>query len=403
MPKALVLVRNTVSHDARVLREAGLLRELGYDVLVAGVVSAHERETAFELDGIRVVRLVGPRQLAGRLLARRGGNREAKEHVDEDATLRYGRVRRLLVTAAFNIQGIAVVLRTSPDLVHANDFDTMWIGVAAKLLRGSRLVYDAHELWPDQDGDPGWRPWLVVCEWLFVHIADARVTVSPGCAEAIARRYRVASPVVVRNVPDRVLETAEPRLGEALGVYVGVLAPSRGLEQAVRALPGAPGLRLRLIGPDTDGFSAKITREAEHAGVADRVELLPPVAPGEIIDAIAGARLGLILIQPTSLSHRLSLPNKLFEYVAAGVPVLASDLPVIGPLVRGEGLGEVVAPDDVDGIAAAMRRLADAEASADLRLRLRKFAERSTWAQEKHRLAEVYESERRPRAASADS
>jgi glycosyltransferase involved in cell wall biosynthesis len=295
------------------------------------------------------------------------------------------------------------VLRTSPDLVHANDYDTMWIGVAAKLLRGSRVVYDAHELWPDQDGDPGWRPWLTACEWLFVRLADARVTVSPGCAEAIARRYRVAAPVVVRNVPDRVLETAEPRLDEAFGVYVGVLAPSRGLEQAVRALPAAPGLRLRLIGPDAEGFSAQIALEAEHAGVADRVEILPPVPPAEVIDAIAGALLGLVLIQPTSLSHRLSLPNKLFEYVAAGIPVLASDLPVIGPLVRNEGLGEVVAPDDVDGIATAMRRLADAEASAVLRLRLRKFAERSTWALEKHRLAEVYESACRLRAASAES
>jgi glycosyltransferase involved in cell wall biosynthesis len=403
MPKALVLVRNTVSHDARVLREAGLLQELGYDVLVVGVVSPAMRETSFSLDGIRVVRLVGPRQLAERLLRRRGGDTSANEAAEAPASARHGRVRRLVVTVAFVIQGIAVALRTSPDLVHANDYDTMWIGVAAKLLRGSRLVYDAHELWPDQDGDQGWRPWLIACEWLFVHLADARVTVSPGCAEAIARRYRVAAPVVVRNVPDRVLETAEPRQEEALAVYVGLLAPSRGLEQAVRALPAARGLRLRLIGPDAESFSAQIAREAEHAGVAERVEILPPVPPAQVIDAIAGARLGLVLIQPTSLSHRLSLPNKLFEYVAAGVPVLASDLPVIGPLVRQEGLGEVVAPDDIDGIAGAMRRLADADPSADFRPRLREFAKRSTWAHEKHLLAEVYESLRRPRAASAAS
>lgn len=403
MPKALVLVRNTVSHDARVLREADLLQELGYDVLVVGVVSPAERETALAFDGIRVVRLVGPRQLATRLLKRRGGRPGTDGAAEAPAVARHGRGRRLLVTVAFVVQGIAVALRTSPDLVHANDYDTMWIGVAAKMLRGSRLVYDAHELWPDQDGAPGWRPWLIACEWLFVHLADARVTVSPGCAEAIARRYRVASPVVVRNVPDRVLERAEPHLDEALAVYVGVLAPSRGLEQAVRALPAAPGLRLRLIGPDDEGFSAQITREAEQAGVADRVEIRPPVPPAEVIDAIAGARLGLVLIQPTSLSHRLSLPNKLFEYVAAGIPVLASDLPVIAPLVRHEGLGEVVAPDDVDAISAAMRRLADAGASEGFRPGLREFAKRSAWAHEKHLLAEVYESLCRPRAASAAS
>jgi glycosyltransferase involved in cell wall biosynthesis len=76
---------------------------------------------------------------------------------------------------------------------------------------------------------------------------------------------------------------------------------------------------------------------------------------------------------------------------------------VIAPLVRQEGLGEVVAPDDVDAIAAALRRLADDDASPTFRLRLREFAERSTWPREKHLLAEVYESLRRPRAASAAS
>jgi glycosyltransferase involved in cell wall biosynthesis len=407
MRRALVLVRNAVSHDSRVLREARVLRDLGFDVLVAGVVSQHERETTLDVDGIRVVRLLGPLQLVKRLGRRHGagaGVAAAGETSPATRMTRAGGLRRALVTLAFNLQGVALAWRTSPALVHANDYDTMWIGIAAKVLRGSRLVYDAHELWPDRDGRREWRLRLIATEFLFVRVADATTTVSPGCAEVMAARYRVPPPVVVRNLPEHPTQQEKPRASEPpVAVYVGILAPGRGIEQTVKALAGAPRLRLRLIGPDAEGFSAQIAREAEHAGVADRVEILPPVPPAEVIDAIAGARLGLVLIQPTSLSHRLSLPNKLFEYVAAGIPVLASDLPVIGPLVRDEGLGEVVAPDDIDGIAAAMRRLADGEASAGLRPRLRKFAERSTWALEKNLLAEVYESVRRPRAASADS
>lgn len=409
MGTALVLVRNDVSHDARVLREARLLRDLGYDVLVAGVVSQRERTTELDVDGIPLVRLLGPRRLALRFLPRRGGRTD--EGTDPIQDLSAGtpggsRIRRLLVTVAFNVQGIALVWRMSPELVHANDYDTMWIGVAAKLLRGSKLVYDAHELWPDQDGDAGWRPWLLVCEWLFVRLADATVTVSPGCARAMATRYRVSEPAVVRNVPERVLNASELKSapdGGPAAVYVGVLAPGRGLEQAVRALAAVPNLRLRLIGPDANGFSSTIVREAEAAGVADRVEVLPPVPPAAVLDAIAGTRMGLVLIQPTSLSHRLSLPNKLFEYLAAGLPVLASDLPVIGPLVRDEELGEVVPPADVEAIAQAMRRLADSDQNAALRLRVLSFAEHATWEHERRRLEVVYRDAFTRRRATAAS
>ena len=397
MANALVLARNPVTHDARVLREARLLRDLGYDVLVAGVVSSEERETELELgDGIRLIRLVGPLQLVRRLSrARRDTRAEAAAATVPPSTpARHSRLRRLLVTLAFNVQGIALALRLSPELVHANDYDTMWIGVAAKLLRRSRLVYDAHELWPDQDGDVGWRPWLVACESLFVRVADATTTVSPGCAEVIATRYRVSRPIVVRNLPEGSAERphpVEPREDRGqLAVYVGVVAPHRGLEEVTAALAGIPELRLRLVGADNDGFGAQLRERAKAIGVEDRLETRPPVPPSEIVEAIADADMGLVLIQPTSLSHRMSLPNKLFEYTAAGLPVVASELPILGPLVREEGIGEVVPPDDVDAIANAMRRLAEPHRNAEVRARVRAFGTRVNWQQERRLLESVY-------------
>jgi glycosyltransferase involved in cell wall biosynthesis len=86
----------------------------------------------------------------------------------------------------------------------------------------------------------------------------------------------------------------------------------------------------------------------------------------------------------------MSLPNKLFEYTAAGVPVLATELPMMGPLVREEGIGEVVPPADVDAIAAAMRRLLDPARNAVVREGVRSFNERVNWQQERHVLEEVY-------------
>lgn len=396
MAKALVLVRNDVNHDARVLRTAKVLRDMGYDVLVAGVVSQEERQTELEVDGIRVIRLVGPLQLARRLLRRSNRTDADRSPVNGDSGKRTGmtngehRLRRLLVTLAFNLQGAALAWRIAPELVHANDYDTMWIGAAAKLLRRSRVVYDAHELWPDQDGDIGWRPWLIACEWLFVRLADATTTVSPGCAEAIAARYHVGLPVVVRNLPERRLRAEARRPGGPRAVYVGIVAPHRGLEEAIAALPAVPGLRLRLVGADSNGFAAELREHAAMIGVADRVDLWPAVPPSKVAETVADSDIGLVLIQPTSLSHRMSLPNKLFEYTAAGVPVLASELPVMGPLVREEGIGEVVPPADVEAIAAAMRRLVDPVRNAMVRDRVRAFGERVNWQHERRVLEEVY-------------
>jgi glycosyltransferase involved in cell wall biosynthesis len=304
-----------------------------------------------------------------------------------------GRLLRLTVTIAYYLEGIVLVLRTSPVLVHANDYNTMWIGMAAKLVRRSGLIYDCHELWPDRNGRPEWRAWLLACEALFVRVADAVITTSPGYSAEIARRYRVPPPVVVRNIPARSLARVRaPALEPSapLAVYLGGLMPGRGLEQAIDALALATELRARLIGPGSHRYKVSLQRRAERVGAADRLEIEAAVSPSEVLAAIAGSSLGLMLIQPVCRSYELTLPNKLFEYAAAGLPILASDLPVIGEVVRAEQLGEVVRPDDVEAIAQAMRRLADPRLNGEVRARVLAFAERETWHRERRVLEQIY-------------
>ena len=400
---ALVLVFNTVTDDSRVFREAATLRDLGFDVLIAGVVSAQEQQTELQLNGFRVTRLT-PVEPLRRLLRRRresraqdsdGGGHAAIDRVARSSRPRFAALRRLVIAWAYYLQGVALVRGMSPAVVHANDYNTMWIGIAAKLLHGSRLVYDSHELWPDRYQRPEWRPWLLMSEWLFVRMADANVTVSPGCAELIARRYRVAPPVVVRNIPERVVNSPVPaeglRAGQApLAVYIGLVVPGRGIEQTIEALSAAPELQLRLIGRASDEYRAQLDRLAAELGVVDRFDHRPPVEPTNVVEAIAGADIGLALIQPICLSNLLSLPNKLFEYTAAGLPVIASDLPVLGPLIRDEGIGEAVPPADVEAIARAMRDLAEPKRNAETRERVHAFAQRVTWERERQVLESIY-------------
>jgi glycosyltransferase involved in cell wall biosynthesis len=260
--------------------------------------------------------------------------------------------------------------------------------------RGTAVIYDAHELWADRNLRPEPRWWLLACEWLFLRTAHVTLATSPGHAEEIARRYRVPPPRVIRNIPVRA--PAGPGAGRGQRgdanavVYVGALTRNRGLEVAISALAWVPEARLRLVGPARDGYEAELTELARRLGVLDRVEFAGAVAPAEVAGAIGGASVGLALIQPSCLSYELSLPNKLFEYALAGVPVLGSDLPVIGEYVRERGLGLVARADDVADVAAKLSEMLEPDRNAALREAVGAAAEELDWERESALLREAY-------------
>jgi glycosyltransferase involved in cell wall biosynthesis len=415
-PRALILVRNGVVHDARVMREARLLDSLGYETTVAGVRTGSGAATAPSgLGSARIAWLDpggGLRALGQRLRDRRTPRTRSEDGVPrssspdgsqasrgsttstlQDPRLAAAiRLRRLVTTADYYRRGIALVRRLRPELIHANDYNTAWIGLAGKVLAGSRLVYDSHELWPDRNLRPEWRPWLLLCESLFVRAADSVVTTSPGYAEVIARRYRVAAPTLVRNVPEWRAGPAPSRAGEGppLAVYFGAVTRNRGLPTALRALALVPELRLRIVGPEAWGYRATLAALAAELGVGDRLELLEPVAPAEAPAVMGDADVGLALIEPACLSYEMTLPNKLYEYVAAGLPVLSSDVPVLAREVREHGVGTVADPADPVAVAAALRAVLEPEANASFRAAAERLAEEAVWEREREKLAAVY-------------
>jgi glycosyltransferase involved in cell wall biosynthesis len=433
--RSLLLVRNGVDHDARVLRAARVAqRTLPGGALVLGVATATAPAGTAVIEGVQVLRLParppGLTRLARRLsgaprraaVARSGTSGSprgpaAAQLVSATVvaaaaapmTLR-GRTRRILSGLSFSRQALAVAHQTRPRLVHANDWNTMWTGLAIKLGYGARLVYDSHELWPDRNGRWEWRPWLLAGEALFMHAADEVITSSPGYADTLARRYRVPRPLVVRNIPERssrpdaapASRARRVRVSANTGsriagppspprvVYIGGLMPGRGLEQMIDSLPLLPDVRLYAIGPGTGPYRMALLARARAARVEDRVVLRAPVAPGEVQGALAGAAAGLCLIQPICRSYELSLPNKLFEYAAAGVPVLASDAPVIAAVVRAHGLGQVVAADRPRAIATSLDRLLAPEGWRLASERASAFAAGNDWPEEADTLARVY-------------
>lgn len=419
---AVLVVRNTGSHDARVLRCARVLRGLGYTPTVLAVTSEDEGAERSLAQGVPIVRLSPRAPLAGIVGALRrrreagrcagderaatpgshagdGGQAPASPTVDgrRRRPRLPARAYRLLRTLSYYRRGVAAVRALRPRLVHCNDYNTMWIGVAAKLLTGATLVYDSHELWPDRNGRSEARWWLLACEALFLRVADLKLATSPGHAGEIGRRHRVAAPHVVRNIAER-----PARPGAADGdrgregaapktiVYAGALTEGRGLEQAIAALADAPGIDLRMLGPGRGDYREALAELAARHGVAEKVAVDPPVAPEAVVEEIRRATAGLTLIQPACRSYELCLPNKLFEYLAAGLPVLASDLPTIRAFVAPAGVGLIVPPADTEAIAAAMRAVVEPRRNRELRAAVAAAAAEHRWEREAERLEGLY-------------
>ena len=283
-----------------------------------------------------------------------------------------------------------------PRILHCSDYSTMWLGVAARLRYRSAVVYDSRELWPDRNLRPEARWWLLLWEALFVRAAHRVVMTSPGHAEVLARRHRVPRPVIVRNIPDppeggRANGKPPRRPGDdPVAIYSGGLLRNRGIEQAIAALGRLEGVRLRLLGPVSDEYRAELERLTAEVGVRERVEFAPPVPPTRVVAELESADAGLVLFQPVCLSHRLVLPNKLFEYVLAGLPVVGSDLPMIAAFVEEHGVGATAAPEDVDAIAAALAQVLEPERNRELRAATERARGAVDWRRESEVLAGVY-------------
>jgi glycosyltransferase involved in cell wall biosynthesis len=264
----------------------------------------------------------------------------------------------------------------------------MWAGSLPALARlrrrhGGSTVYDSRDIYLharlfDQMAAP-WRRVYRSIERHWARSADRVITVNDAYADILVDVLGVERPLVVMNCPERWLPP-EPRpnlIRERLGLpastavvlYQGNLMTERGIEQAMDAILDVPDAALVLMG--YGGSRDEYTARAAEASYAGQVRLLDPVPPDELLPWTASADILVMAIQPTTLNHRFTTPQKLFEALAAGVPVVASDLPGMAPIVSAIEFGELCDPTSPAAIAAAIRSiLARSPAErADLRTR----------------------------------
>jgi glycosyltransferase involved in cell wall biosynthesis len=369
-----MLLHKDVAHDTRVRREAGALAGAGHEVTVVHLPPPGSEAKA---DG-----------LAFGLVP---------------ATLPRGR-QRLPHAARLGAEAIRLALRaasTRPDAIHAHDAAMLLPGLLAARRSGAKLVYDSHELATGVPyRDRAWTAVVAGAERLGAPRADATVVVSDGIAARLSERYRLRRPpTVVRNFPDLPPpgSARAPDLRRELGIGVaplvlhqGAVAAGRGCETLVRAAGLLAGAHLLFLGAEGP-YAERLRRVTSECGTDDRVHILSPVPPEALLSHTAQADVGVSLLEDSCENHRLALPNKLFEYVAAGLPVVAADLPETARLVRGHGIGWCADPADPASVATALSAALDRQDDEGLRERLRQAASELSWEREKQRLLQVYE------------
>lgn len=414
-PLVVMLVLTDVVSDGRVQREARALATAGWRVTVIGRTTGGT-ETWITDDGVAVTLLPVDSPLAAlqRRSAATGGNPTATRAASRLPRTGSPRAaQRFFRSAALRLHRPWVVwrfsrsaLRVVPEgiaVVHAHDTNALAVAYLVARRQGARLVYDAHELWLERNrhGERRALARLVesAVERHVVPRADRVITVSAGLADELQRRYRLrVRPTVLRNVPElRDVSAPDPALRDLTGrrdgrilLYTGRVMSGRGLDQAVRLLGRAPAdLSLVLLGPVDEVYLAALRRAASSSGVGDRVRHVGPVSVERVTTVAAAADVALVAIEPVCLSYELALPNKLFEAVHAGVPVLATDLPEIRAFVHESGVGEVFQPGDDASFVHALSCLLE----QPQRYRAAAVRRRQTdhWQREQHILVALYQ------------
>jgi len=316
--RAIVCVINDLSTDQRVHKHCMLLAAVGYQVSLVGRVLPTSAPLATRSYGTKRFRLPwhrGP-----------------------------------LFYAVYNVRLMAHLLRHRPGLVFSNDLDTLPAAYMSAWLTGAHLIYDSHEFFtevPELEGRFALKVWLWL-EGMMLPKLKHPFTVNRSIADEYEKRYGLRMGVI-RNVPNRIAwpevlptrnELGLPD-GKTLIVLQGAgINMHRGAEEAVMAMRQLNDALLLIIG--SGDVIETLKQMVDEYGIRERVRFMGRMPYEQMMLHTRLCDIGLTLDRDTNLNYRYSLPNKVFDYIQAGVPVLATDLPEVSRVVVGHDVGMTI-------------------------------------------------------------
>lgn len=287
------------------------------------------------------------------------------------------------------------------DVVVAHDLPMLAVGRALAAEFKARLVYDSHELYSEQEFSRSQaQSWRRV-EARHIGACDLVVTVNQSIAKELQQRYGLAEVAVIHNA-ERTFPLGErswylhehfaiPRDHYVL-LFQGGLSARRQLPEMVRAMRHLNRDDIHLVILGDGQLSLVLKRLIRRFRLGTRVHLHRAVPQRELLALSASADAGVIPYQAICLNNLYCTPNKLFEFISAGLPILASDLPELRRLVAGNAIGRVTDLSTDKKIAVAFDHFfANPELLKQWRLQLLSVRDRLSWQVEEQNLLALYE------------
>jgi len=304
-----------------------------------------------------------------------------------------------LFYAEYNIRLFLLILFKRADLYFANDLDTLLAMFLVSKIKGKSLVYDSHEYYievPELVGRPLVKKvWQRIEKSIFPKV-QAAITVNDSIAALYEQQYKrtvhvirnVSSYKVPVHIKKQDLQLPEVPIIILQGAGINM---HRGAEEMVQAMQYLENILLLIIG--SGDVIPMLKKSVETLQLQQKVKFINKLPAHELAQYTAVATIGLSLDKDTNLNYRFSLPNKLFDYIQARVPVLVSALPEVEKIVRTYAIGEVLEQHTPEHIAYKIKMmLQDEKRLNQWKENLNIASEELCWEKEKIKLKHIITS-----------
>lgn len=362
MKRIIISVTNDLVTDQRVYKVSKTLQELGFDILLIG------------------------RKLPNSLPLKR----PYKTH-----RIRLFFNKGFLFYAEYNFRLFFKLLFIKKDVLLANDLDTLLPNYLISLFLNKKLVYDSHELFtevPELINRPKvQKKWLKIEQYILPKIKNC-YTVCQSIANYYNDTYNIDFKVV-RNLPEQtIIETTKLPFDlkdEKVIIYQGALNLGRGLELMIETMQFLNNTILVIIG-DGD-ISQQLKQQVIDLKLNDTIKFLGRITPEKLKTITPLADLGLSIEEDLGLNYHFALPNKIFDYIHAEVPILVSDLPEMKQIVNTYNVGEVIIDRNPKEFATQIQNMLKKGANS-WKNDLKTASEELIWGKEKEKLIKIFQS-----------
>lgn len=300
----------------------------------------------------------------------------------------------------YNLKAASIGSRLKADIYHAVDLDTLYAACGAAKKTGGKILYESRELYTELEALEGrnavksfWRR----LERRLIGKADGVITINGSIADELAKRYGINRPEIIRNVAplQKEIKPVDLRLklkipsDHKIIIYQGIMRSGQGLNYLIELISRIDDITLVMIG---DGPIESNLREiARNLKISERVRFMGMIPSDSLLNYTASGDAGVLLIEDVALNNRLALPQKLFQYLSAGIPQIVSPMPEIAGFVEKEKTGIVVSLADPAGDASRISEfLRDDVRYGAARDNCARSARENNWEIESQILVRIY-------------